>query len=197
MLQEEGRSSFGAVLNRVDQVLSSIEKGTMVVACAALVAIMVLIFFDGVLRYAINMPLTFTVDIVTLYLISAAFLTVVSYTLRRGGHICVDVFASMFPERVHNTLIGLSLLASGVMVGIMAQVVTEIAYDSWRTNELTVGLHVFTVWVSKAIVAVSLLILLVRIIHLGIASLAAGLTGNAALAISIAHSPDDFEEEAV
>lgn len=197
MPRDVDRFSFGAISKRVDVVLAILEKGTMVIACIAMFSIMLLIFFDGVLRYVANSPLTFTVDIVTLYLISAAFLTVVSYTLRHGGHICVDVFARMFSERAHNLLIGLSMLASAVMVAIMTWVVSEIAYDSWRTDELTVGLHVFPVWISKAIVAVSLMILLARILHLGAANLTAGLTGNAALAISVAHAPDDFEEEAI
>lgn len=181
----------------IDQVLIAVEQLSMVAACATLFAIMVLVFLDGTLRYTINRPLTFTADVVNLYLISAAFLAVLSYTLRHGGHICVDLFAKTLPARLYNGLIGTSLLLSAGMIGIMTYVVTDLSLESWRAGELTVGLFAFPVWVSKAIVAVSLALLLARTTHLGLINLAAGVTGIQSFAIAISHPEDDFEEEAV
>lgn len=185
------------VIKIIDHVLSALERLTMVAACAALFAIMVLVFLDGTLRYTINRPLAFTVDVVNLYLISAAFLPVLSHTLRHGGHICVDLFAKSLPKRLYNGLIGAALVLSAGLIAIMAYVVTDLSLESWNTGEYTVGLFAFPVWISKAIVAVSLLILLARTVHLGLANLIAGLTGFESFAFPILHSEDDFEEEAV
>jgi TRAP-type C4-dicarboxylate transport system permease small subunit len=181
----------------VDRVIALLETATLVVACVALFAIMLLVFLDAVLRYALNSPLKFTADIVTLYLISCALLLVLSYTLRRGGHINVDLFVHIMPPRLYDALMGIVLVGATVVVGIMAYQVTVLSWESWQANELTVGIYAWPLWLSKATVAISLVILDLRLLHVGLTHLAAAITGDPALAVSVAHAEDQPLEEPV
>lgn len=190
-------SSLGRAMALIDRILCKVEFATLIVACAALFAIMLLVFFDAVLRYTVNSPLKFTSDIVTLYLISCALLLALSYTLRRGGHINVDLFVHVLPPRLYDILVGISYVCAVAVVGIMAREVTLLAWDSWVQNEVMVGIYAWPLWLSKSIVALSLLILDVRLMHVGVSHLIAGGTGNSTIAIPIAHALDEPVEEAV
>ena len=185
------------VMALIDRAIGYVESATICLACAALFAMMILIFLDGSLRYALNSPLPFTVDLVTLYLISAAFLSVLSYTLRHGGHISVDLFAQMLPTRLYHLLIGAGLICALVVIGVMAIEVTGMAWESWHRNELLVGLYALPLWLSKAIVAVGLIILEGRLLHLGLSNVIAGTVGNPAFAVPIVPPADEPAEEAV
>ncbi len=184
-------------MSAIDRTIARIELATLALACTALFAIMLLIFLDAVLRYSMNSPLKFTVDVVNLYLISAALLLVLSDTLRRGGHICVDLFAHWMPARLHHATMGIALLGSFAVVAIMANETRVLSWESWHNNETMVGIYAWPLWLSKVIVAFSLALLDLRLLHLGLANLIAGLTGHLALAVPISHLEDHPAEDGV
>ena len=181
----------------IDRIISKMESVTLALACIALFAIMLLVFLDATLRYAFNSPLKFTTDAVTLYLISSALLLVLSYTLRHGGHINVDLFVHLMPARLYDLLIGITLLASLVVIAIMAWQVTSLTWESWQQNELMVGIYPWPLWLSKAIVGVSLIVLVIRLLHVALTHLIAAITGNSTIAIPVAHIEDQPLEDAV
>ncbi|MBB3713083.1 TRAP-type C4-dicarboxylate transport system permease small subunit [Limimaricola variabilis] len=181
----------------VDRALSAVEKGTLALAVLALFGIMVLIFIDGVLRYVANSPLTFVVDVVVLYLISAGFLLVLSYTLRHNGHIHVEVFADMMPKRLQRLLSGLAYLGAAPVVGIMAIEMIHLTLESYVQGEVLIGLYPMPLWLSKAIVAFSLAVLELRILHMGIFNTLSALTNRPRLAIRMSLPIDNPEEEMV
>lgn len=176
------------VSRAMDWVLSLFEMCMVALACVSLFAIMVLVFLDAMLRYLLNSPLGLTVEVVTLFLMSSALLSVLSYTLRQGGHISIDFFANMMNRRVYLVLIGLALLASTVSVGIMAWETSLFSYESWSLGEYTTGIHSWPLWLSKGLVAISFIGLTLRLLHCGVFNLLAGLLGDEVLAIPIMHS---------
>ena len=181
----------------VDRFIGRVEFATLVVACGALFAIMLLVFTDAVLRYTINSPLKFTVDLVTLYLISAALLLVLSYTLRQGGHINVDLFMHWLSPRLYDFLMVFALVGAVVVVGVMARETTLLTWHSWDQDEIMVGIYPWPLWPSKGIVALSLIVLDVRLLHIALTHLIAGATGNPTIAIPVTHLEDQPLEDAV
>jgi TRAP-type C4-dicarboxylate transport system permease small subunit len=181
----------------IDHALLLVEKLTVGLAVVALFAIMVLIFFDGVLRYVANAPLKFATDIVVLYLISAGFLLVLSYTLRKGGHISVDVFVGLMPTRLRRVLYGGVLLLAVPVVGIMSWEMVKHSWESWVNGEVLIGLYALPLWLSKAIVAVGLVVLNIRLLHIGLFDFLAGVTGRDELAIAIEAMAEHPQEEGV
>ena len=180
-----------------DQILQAVELVTLVLACISLFAIMALIFVDGSSRYLFNRPLQFASDVVTLYLTSAAFLLVLSYSLRHGIHISVDLFSQSVNSRLRNTLIGLSMLCAVPVVAVMAYQVAFVTLDSWRQGEALVGMYALPVWPSKAIVAFGIAVFNIRLLHLGLANFLAGLTGNETIAFPMTPIETHPEEEMV
>jgi TRAP-type C4-dicarboxylate transport system permease small subunit len=192
-----GKALFARSLLDVDRALTQVEKAHTYIAVAALFSIMLFVFVDATLRYAVNRPLNFTSDLVTLYLIAAGIFTVLSSTLRRGGHISVDLFANMLPRRLFDLVIGATLLLSAVAVGIMTIELCRASWEAWIHNEKQIGIYAWPMWLSFAIVAVSFLLFEVRLIHIGIANLVAGVTDDRRYAISILAAHDNVMEEPV
>lgn len=180
----------------IDGVLTKIESATLMVASASLFVIMIMIFFDAMSRYLLNQPLSFTYDIIVLYLMSATLISILSATLRHGGHISIDLFANLMNRRVYLVLIGISLLFGVFFCAIIAWQTTLLTYDSWHMGEIMTGVYAWPLWIGKAIVALSFIILTLRMTHLGLANLIAGLFAIPALEIKIMHDPINSEGDA-
>lgn len=178
-----------------DNLLTIFEKAMTAIASLALFLIMVLIFLDAMFRYIFNSPLAFTFDIVTLYLMSAALLSVLSYTLRHGGHISIDLFANLMNHRLYLVLVGLALLASVGVCGIIARETSGLSFESWEMGEVMTGIYAWPLWIGKAIVAMSFIGLTARLLHCGLSNLLAGLLHIPELEIAIMHNPSDPEGE--
>ena len=194
---DASRSSFLRAMNCVDRTLNKLEVAALVTACAAIFLIMTLVFLDAVLRYAFNSPLKMTMDLTTLYLLSAGMFLGLGYTLRCAGHICVDMFAAMLPKRLYQGLIGIGLLCTDVVICMMVYRITVLSWSSWINNEATIGIYAWPVWLSKAIVALSLFILVLRALHVGVANVVAAITGDSTIAIPITPEPAEPAEDAV
>lgn len=186
---------IASVSRTVDRVLAIFDKAMMAVASLSLFLIMILIFLDATFRYTMNSPLVFTLDVVTLYLMSSALLSVLSYTLRQGGHISIDLFANLMNRRFYLVLIGLALLAAAGTSAIIAYETTWLSYESWEMDEVMTGIYTWPLWVSKALVAVSFIGLTARLIQCGVFNLLAGILADDSLAIPIMHNPTDPEGE--
>lgn len=190
-------STLKRAANAIDIGLTWIERASIALVCVIMMVVMVLISADAVSRYALNSPLTFTFDAVTMYFLPALLFLPLSMTLRRGGHITVDLFANMLPRRVYFVLIGLAMMASVFVVGIMAKMVVEKAYESWDSGLIVTGLYAWPVWIGEAIVGLSLTILTARLLHVGLSNLIEGIVGTPGMAIPLLHSPGEPLEEAI
>lgn len=195
--ERDGMSWLGRISMMIDRAIGALERVTLGLAVAALFAIMILIFLDGVLRYLANHPLAFVNDVVVLYLTSAAFLLVLSYTLRKGGHINVDVFAHYMSPRLQRLLSSVAMLCAVPVLTIMSIEMIRLSWDSYARGEVLVGLYAMPLWLSKAIVAVGLLILNLRVLHLGLFNFLSVVTGDEDAAIRIEMIADHPEEEMV
>lgn len=184
-------------MDAVDRALAKLELAALALACTALFAVMVLVFLDAVLRYAFTNPLTWVSDITTLYLLSAIMFLGLGYTLRHAGHIAIDLFALMMPRRLYQGIIGVGLLCTDFMIGIMTYRISSLSRMSWINNETMIGIYAWPVWLGKAIVAASLFILLLRTLHVGLANLAASLSGDSTIAIPITPGPTEPAEDSI
>jgi TRAP-type C4-dicarboxylate transport system permease small subunit len=194
---DAGSPKLLRVMRLVDRALARVEAATLAVTCLALFAMMLLVFCDAVMRYAFNAPLELTWDIVTMYLMSSGLLLCLSDTMRRGGHITVDLFAHWLPRRVYHLTMGVALLLTVWVTTIIAREIAILTWESWSQKELTVGIYAWPVWPSKGIVAFSFALLTLRLVHVGLSQLVAGLTGNEAVAVTVQHVEEQPQEEGV
>lgn len=192
-----GSSPLVRLLDRIDSVLSRIEIVMLAVTCVLVVVIMVMVSTDAVSRYVLNKPLQFTYDLVTMYFLPGAMFAALSFTLRRGGHISVDLFSSALPRGIARLTMGLSFLVSAVFVAIIVYRVALQAKESWRLGEATVGLYAWPTWAGEAIVPVAFSVLLLRILYMGFANIAAVFIHDEALENAITPSREVQQEEAL
>lgn len=179
----------------VDRILTKFDQGMMAISATSLFAIMIMIFMDAMARYLFNNPLSFVFDLVVLYLMSASLLSIMSYTLRHGGHISIDIFANMMPRRVYLILIGLALLAGMAVCAMISWQIAHLSWDSFERKEVMTGVYPWPLWIGKAIVALSFIGMTARLAHIGIANLVSGLFDIPDLEIKILHEPTDPEGE--
>ncbi len=138
----------------------------MVVVVAALFAVMAITVVDVVMRYGFNSPLPFAYDLITQYLLVAAFFLSLSYTLRVGGHMNVDMLLLAIPsERARAALraVGDALAVAFFLALLHAGYVT--AQDSWSSGERLVGALPLPVWISQAFVPLGVALLLLRLAY--------------------------------
>lgn len=192
-----GNGRLRAASAFADRILKHLESVMLVIACISLVAMMLLIFSDACMRYFVNSPVAFAPDVVTLYLTSAAFLLTLSYNLRNGVHISVDLFSHYMSKRFGNLALGLSFLIAAPLVLIMAYSIALSTWSSWLQGEALVGITPLPLWPSKAIVALSMCLMGIRLLHLGLFDFLAAVTDDDSLAYSMPSLESNPEEEMV
>lgn len=185
------------LLNRIDTALSRVEGVMLSVTCLLIIVIMILASADALSRYAMNKPLQFTYDLVTMYFLPGAMFFALSFTLRKGGHINVDLISSMMPRPLARLVLGVSFLISAIFIAIIVYRVALQAQESWHLGEATVGIYAWPTWVGEVIVPISFTVLLLRILHLGFGNIAAVFIEDEALEQAIMPSRDIKEEEAL
>ena len=181
----------------IDRTLAAVETAVMAAVVAGLFVIMAFVAADAALRYSLNRPLIFSYDLVQMYLLPAVMLLPAGYVLRRGGHISVDLFALMMPERLRRLLFGITLLAAAPVFGIMVWRIAGTTRHSYEAGLVTTGMINWPIWAHEIVFVFVTLGIVLRLVHLGLADLVAFATGREGISISILPAHDDPLEESV
>jgi len=150
------------VLAGANRAIEAVETALMVVSGFALFAMMLIIVVDVAARYLFKSPLPWSFDIISLYLMPAAFFLALSGTLHKEHHVNVDIVVNAVPPRVASTMkvIG-AALALVVFLGITYAAVLR-AWEAYATRAVTSGVIEWPTWVSPAFVVVGAGVLLLR-----------------------------------
>lgn len=173
------------LLLQVDNLLSAIERVSLMVAYSLIVFIMLLVSTDAMARYLFGMPFNFTFDLVSAYFMPATLFFALSFTLRHGGHVNVDLIVEHMPPRLHYFLTGLMLLIAFPIVFLIAMEGASKTWHSWLAGDVTTGVHAWQIWMSEIIVPIGFGLLAVRVAHVAVANLYAAITGEYAVAVPI------------
>lgn len=131
-------------------VLDRIYTAALWLAAACLVAIVVLVLAQvgarllDVVLGALGQPRTgwqiLSLSEIAGFLLAGASFLALGPTLKAGAHIRVTMFLAMMPDRLRHLSERLAvLLALGIAV-YLAWHLTALAHESWRFNELSIGL---------------------------------------------------------
>lgn len=151
------------MLSAVERALATVEETLSRITGIAVLAVMAVIVVDVVGRYGFGRPIAWIYDVVSIYFINATLYLVASDTLRRGGHIVLDLKVRLLPERLWALLQGLAWLAVEVTLLAAAWVVGLSALRSWEHGEVRPGLYEWPVWLETGIVAFGLGLLALRV----------------------------------
>ncbi|SMF55471.1 TRAP-type C4-dicarboxylate transport system, small permease component [Tistlia consotensis] len=124
---------------RTDRVLCVVENVAAVAAGAVLVAIMVLVSLDAILRHAFAAPLTFQLTLTEDYLLVAMVLLALPWGYRKGGAIQVRLLLDSCPAAFNQMVIRLGLLAAAVYLAALAWFSWGRFLDALVNDEVTMG----------------------------------------------------------
>ncbi|MEX0408629.1 TRAP transporter small permease subunit [Aquibium sp. LZ166] len=147
--------------------VDGLERLAITGASLCILAIMVVVALDVVMRYAFHAPLGWVYDLVSNYLMVGAFFLAVSETFRRGGHVAVDLFRNMLRPRVRRWIDAGSALM--VLPVLLAMVVTgwQSTARSLARDEAIPGVIAWPMWASYVFVPLGVGLLLLRVaLHL-------------------------------
>lgn len=107
---------------RLDSLLCRIEDLALVIAGVAIVAAMLLVSADALMRYVFAAPLAFQLHVTEFYLLPASLTMALAWGYRTGGTIQIQFLIALLPDWVVIPLTRIGLIAaSGYMV-----------YFAWR-----------------------------------------------------------------
>ena len=147
--------------------LRLIERASLLpvlLACTALFVLMVMTFFDVILRSAFNAPIEAATEI-TRILMAIIVFSVLPIVSARGDHISVDLTDALFTRwRLARLRDGLINLAAGIMLVWPVQQVFTLAERARRYGDVTEYLAIPQFYVSWFIALMSALTALVLVI---------------------------------
>lgn len=152
------------MLNAIDKFLLDIDWCLSRISAIAVLATMVMIVCDVFGRYVFSRPLPWVYDIVSIYVINLVLYLMASEVLRTQSHIELDLDIRLLPSRVWGVLQALGWVFVAIALGLTAWVALGSMVESFGKHEVHPGLYEWPVWVEKAVIAVGLWLLVLRVL---------------------------------
>ncbi|MBV1897284.1 MAG: TRAP transporter small permease [Rhodobacteraceae bacterium] len=165
-------------LTKISAALALLETGLAIISGAALAAIMMIVVVDVIMRYVLSAPLSWSYDLIGLYLVVAVFFFSLSDTMHHHGHISIDLFQHMIPHRLRHALLSVGYLFSTVivaMIGWQAWLRFMIAYSA---DDRIAAVVPWPTWIAYSIVTLGSLVLALRCAYRMVGHAASAATGK-------------------
>lgn len=141
-----------------------VERGAMLLSGACLFLIMVIVLADVFMRYVFNAPFSWSYDLISQYLLTAAFFLAVSSTFKAGAHISVDFFTQMMSTRLRKISAAIVTLLMMPVLIIMIHAGLDATIQAYLKNEIRFGGLDWPVWLSTVAIPIGMSLLLLRLI---------------------------------
>ncbi|MBI2525814.1 MAG: TRAP transporter small permease [Candidatus Rokubacteria bacterium] len=126
-------------------------------------ALLAIMSADAILRYALNRPLTGTLEGVELLLVFAVFLGL-ARTQAERGHIAVGILTERLEGRPRAALEALTALLGLILFAAMSWATGAMALRSWRMGEYSAGLIALPMYPSRALVVLGSVLLSLQLL---------------------------------
>ena len=150
-------------LDRVEAALGACWRVLGMGGNLALLLIMFGVSADAILRYALNRPITGTLEGVELLLVFAVFLSL-ARTQAERGHIAVGILTERLAGRPRAVLEALTALLGLLLFGAVSWATGAMALRSWRMGEYSAGLIAFPIYPSRTLVTLGSLLLCLQLL---------------------------------
>lgn len=151
------------MLSLLERALSSLDALLARLTGLAVLAVMFIIVADVIARYVVGRPIAWVYDLVSIYFINATLYLIASDTLRRQGHLALDLRVNLLPARAWSALQGIGWVMVDAVLLAATWVVGQSALRSWAAREIRPGLYEWPVWLETGIVAFGLGLLALRV----------------------------------
>lgn len=134
------------IVSRPFDALDRFARLQLAIAAFSVLAILLAISLDVVLRTTLSAPLTGTMEVVSFYfMIPVVFLPIMMLEVR-GEHIDTDLFYRFFPVAAKRLSVIVSGLLSVGIYGLLTYITFEQAVSSTARGEVAMGVNLMPVW---------------------------------------------------
>lgn len=123
----------------IDRILRVVEACAAVAAGLVLLAIMVLVSLDAVLRHVFAAPLTFQLTLTEDYLLVAMAMLALPWGYRRGGTIQVRLVLDLCPPAFNRVVVRVGLLAAAVYLAALSWWSWDKFHEALLYDEVKMG----------------------------------------------------------
>lgn len=124
---------------RLDRGLCRIELLGLIIAGIAIVAAMLLVSADALLRYIFAAPLAFQLHVSEFYLLPASLTMALAWGYRTGGTIQIRLLIAALPDWLVGPLTRVGLVAGSAYMGYLAWRGWLIFLGAFQRNEVVMG----------------------------------------------------------
>ena len=167
------------MLIRIDKGLKATERAVALVAVGFMLAIMLVVTADVVMRYLFNSPFPWAYDLIALYLMAGVFYFVLSDAHREKMHVGIDILQARMGPRVRHFADLLTALISLALFSLIAYVGAQSAWESLANDEVMAGSIPWPMWLSAITVPIGATLLALRLVLQFIGHLCGLTTGRA------------------
>lgn len=146
----------------VESAVRVVENILAGIAGFAIVAMMLLITADSLMRYFFDAPLTGATEVTTTFFMVAAVWLAASAVERIGGHVGIDLVVRRLPPVVQALAALVTRLCSAFIVGLIAWAAIGKTSGVW--GDVTAGVFNLPVGPSWGLVAVGASLLAIRLV---------------------------------
>lgn len=172
---------------RVSSVLTRIEQGLMNVAALAMLAVMLVVVADVVMRYFFAHPLIFAYDLISMYLVVLVFFFALPGTLQAHGHVAIDVFQPWMPPRLRFAAEAAGYAAGTVVLALIAWKLGERSWIAFVNEEVTATTIPWPTWLSELPAAIGSALIALRCLYRCLGHLASLVAGEARVEVPPSH----------
>jgi C4-dicarboxylate transporter DctQ subunit len=151
-------------LTRMGRALDIVNRAFSFLAALLLVFILLSVCLEVFMRYFLNRPLQWVVELTEYTLLFITFLGA-AWLLHRGGHISVDVVVNRLSSRTQARLRVLSCAIGILICGVLAWYGTDVAWDHYQRKIYNITLMEVPKAPLLAIIPVGCLVLLLEFIR--------------------------------
>lgn len=152
------------MMEKIDRLISFVERTVLTLSCVCLFGILMIVTIDVMMRYLFASPLSWSYDMISMYLATLLFFAAVSDTFRRGSHVKIELFDKLGSIRVRAAFEAVGFISALVMFYIMFEVSLEDAVKSLLGGDVISGAIAWPTWIPYMVASVGFGLLAIRIL---------------------------------
>lgn len=137
----------------------------MLIAVFAIIAIMLVVSADTILRYVFNAPIRWGFEIVTYYLMVIGIYFAVSSTFVSGDHVNITLLRDIMPRRLRVWLDVIWVLVAALIFAFVCYGTAEHTINAYVRVEFMPGYILWPAWLSHLPIPLGCALLVVRLVN--------------------------------
>jgi TRAP-type C4-dicarboxylate transport system permease small subunit len=184
-------------MKRLIALVSAVEAALSLSAAIILFAVMLIVATDVAMRYAFNRPFSWSYDLISLYLVLAAFYFCLSRAYATHAHVGVDILHYYVSPRTRRLFEVITCVVSAPIFAAIAVVCLQRAMAAYAGNDVMAGAIEWPTWGFIVLAPIGAGLLTLRLVLNGIAHAVTLLGGPEIIPLpALARSDEGIEQAA-